>query len=110
MVLSEQKEQRDGKMNMVLLHLNENPKAKIDGSIAYVKGILEEMTKEFLEMVLIDGLEDMPKSCKHFHLSCMKVFHMFFSSTNLFDSEEELLNDINKAIYIPPDYHVSSNL
>ncbi|XP_027160774.1 (E,E)-geranyllinalool synthase-like isoform X2 [Coffea eugenioides] len=101
---SYQKEQKDGKMNMVLLHLDENPNAKIDGSIAYVKGILEEKTKEFLEIVLMDdGPEEMPKSCKHFHLSCMKVFHMFFNSTNLFDSEEELLNDIKKAICIPPD-------
>ncbi|KAI3456292.1 hypothetical protein Pfo_012955 [Paulownia fortunei] len=99
---SYQKEQVDGKVNLVLLHLNENPNVSIEDSIAYVKQILEVKRKEFLEHVFMDGFDgDMPKSCKHIHLSCMKVFQMFFNSANLFDSETALLDDIKKAIYLP---------
>ncbi|XP_027160313.1 S-linalool synthase-like [Coffea eugenioides] len=101
---SYQKEQADGKMNMVTLHLNENPEADIDDSVAYVKHILDEKTKEFLQIVLEDSSSDMPKSFRHLHLSCMKVFQMFFNSTNLYDSKEDLIDNIKKAIHIPPDY------
>ncbi|KAL3519684.1 hypothetical protein ACH5RR_017833 [Cinchona calisaya] len=101
---SYQKEQVDGKMNMVTLHLNENPQANIDDSVAYVKHILDEKTKEFLQIVLEDGSCDMPRSFRHFHLSCMKVFQMFFNSTNLYDTQLELNDNIKKAIYIPPGH------
>lgn len=92
-------------MNLVLLHLKENPKSQIHDSVAYVKNILNEKTREFLEIVLLDdngGIDDqIPKSMKQLHLSCMKVFHMFFNSTNLFDTKAELLQDIKRAIFIP---------
>ncbi|KAK4485206.1 hypothetical protein RD792_007833 [Penstemon davidsonii] len=67
---SYQKEQADGKMNLVMLYLNQNPNIGIEDSIAYVKEILEVKRKEFLEHVLTGN--DMPKSCKEIHLSCMK--------------------------------------
>lgn len=38
---------------------------------------------------------------KHLHLSCFKVFQMFYNSRNRFDSNTELIQDINKAIYMP---------
>ncbi|KAL2495081.1 geranyllinalool synthase [Forsythia ovata] len=75
---SNQKEKADGKMNLVLLHQNENPQACIDESIAYVKEIVEMNRKEFLKHVLMDGFVDLPKPCKNLHLSCMRVFQMFF--------------------------------
>lgn len=103
-----QKEQEDGKMNFVMLHSKENPEGHLYDSIAFTKQILEEKTKEFLELVLMDiiGLNNndqtvLPKSTKQLYLSCMKVFHMFFNSTNLFDTKTQLLNDIKKAIYVP---------
>lgn len=107
---SYQKEQVDGKMNMVTLHQNQNPLADIDDSVAYVKRILDEKTKEFLQIVLEDSSSDMPRSVRLLHLSCMKVFQMFFNSTNLYDSKEELIDNIKKAIYIPPDYTQTPDL
>ncbi|KAG8385580.1 hypothetical protein BUALT_Bualt03G0060000 [Buddleja alternifolia] len=95
---SYQKEEADGKMNLVLLHLKENPKTSIEDSITYVREILELKKKEFLKHVFMD---DMSKSCKSIHLFCMKVFQMFFNSENLYDSETALLDTINKAIYLP---------
>ncbi|CAK9152489.1 unnamed protein product [Ilex paraguariensis] len=98
---SYQKEIEDGKINFVLLHMRENPEATIDDSIAYTREILEEKKKEFLQHVLMDGFSDLPKQCRLLHLSCLKVFNMFFNSTNLFDSNTELIQDIKKAIYVP---------
>lgn len=108
---SYQKEEIDGKMNLVLLHLKENPKSHIHDSIAYMKQILDEKTREFLELVFMEdvdvngGLHEYDlrtlKSMKQLHLSCMKVFHMFFNSTNLFDTKAELLHEIKRAIFIP---------
>jgi geranyllinalool synthase len=66
-----------------------------------VREIVDKKKKEFLEHVLMDGYSDLPKPCKHLHLSCLKVFQMFFNSTNRFDSNTEMLQDISKAIYIP---------
>lgn len=103
-----QKEQVDGKTNLVLLHKKENPETDIEDSISYVRGILDEKKKELLEHVLSDGLSDLPKSCKHIHLSCMKVFQMFFNSGNEFDSNtSEMLEDIKQAIYIPLEFQTS---
>lgn len=101
-IQSYQKEQEEGKNNFVLLYLKDNPNADIEDSIKYVKKILNENRMEFLERVLGDDYSDMPKPCKYLHLSCLKVFEMFFHSSNLFDSKTALLEDIEKAIYIPP--------
>ncbi|KAG8385582.1 hypothetical protein BUALT_Bualt03G0060200 [Buddleja alternifolia] len=95
---SYQKEEADGKMNLVLLHLKENPNTSIEDSITYVREILEVKKKEFLKYVFMD---DMSKSYKSVHLFCMKAFQMFFNSENLYDSEVALLDAINKAIYLP---------
>lgn len=64
--------------------------------------MVEKKKKELVEHVLMDthGL-DLPKPCKHLHLSCLKVFQMFFNSSNRYDSDTEMLDDINKAIYVP---------
>lgn len=60
-----QKEQLDGKTNLVLLHLKGNPKAEIEDSISYVKEILDEKKTELLEHALMDyGSNDLPKPCK----------------------------------------------
>ncbi|KAE7995617.1 hypothetical protein FH972_000393 [Carpinus fangiana] len=100
-VQSYQKEKDEGKINSVLLYLKENPEADIEDSIAFVREILDEKKKEFLQHVLMDEFSDLPKPCKHLHLSCLKVFQMFFNSTNGYDSNTQMLQDINKAFYIP---------
>ncbi|XP_070012168.1 (E,E)-geranyllinalool synthase isoform X1 [Nicotiana sylvestris] len=100
-IQSYQKECEVGKMNYTLLHMNENPGAQLDDSIEYVKEILANKKKEFLENVLMNGFNDMPKTCKLLHLSCLNVFHMFFNSCNLFDTKAAILEDIMRAIYIP---------
>ncbi|KAL3820530.1 hypothetical protein ACJIZ3_006435 [Penstemon smallii] len=106
---SYQKELADGKMNIVMLYLNQNPNIGIEDSIAYVKEILEVKRKEFLEHVFTDGLNnDIPKSCKEIHLSCMKAFQMFFNSENLFDSDTALVDDIKKTIYLPIRHKMKS--
>ncbi|TKY71584.1 (E,E)-geranyllinalool synthase [Spatholobus suberectus] len=100
-VESYKKEKEDGKLNSILVNLIENPELDIEDSIAFVREIIEKKKKEFLEHVLIDGLCDLPKPSKQLHLSCLKVFHMFFNSRNRFDSNTEMVEDINKAIYLP---------
>ncbi|GFY91840.1 hypothetical protein Acr_08g0002360 [Actinidia rufa] len=102
--LRDMKELEVGKKNFVVLHLKENPHGGIKNSIAYVRELLNEMKKEFLEHAFMDGGNDLPKSFRHFHLSILRVFHMFFNSSNLFDSNNELLHDIKKAIYAPIEY------
>ncbi|KAI4296666.1 hypothetical protein L6164_036607 [Bauhinia variegata] len=98
---SYQKEKEEGKMNSVLLNLVENPESNMEDSISLVGEIIDKKKKELLEHALIDGHCDLPKAIKHFHLSCLKVFQMFFNSSNRYDSDTELLQDINKAIYLP---------
>lgn len=66
-----------------------------------MRDILDKKKKEFLKLVLMDGFSDFSKPCKYLHLSCLKVFQMFYNSANRYDSNIELLQDINKAIYIP---------
>lgn len=97
-------------MNFVLLHLKENPKATIEDSISFTKAILDEKRKELLEHALMDDLDDLPKPCKQLHLSCFKVFQMCYNSSNRFDSNTELLHDINRAIYIPLKVQTSKPL
>ncbi|KAF5944466.1 hypothetical protein HYC85_018543 [Camellia sinensis] len=107
-VQSYQKERLDGKTNLVLIHFKGYPQSEIEDSVAYVKEILEEKKRELLEHALMDDrFNDLPKPCKLLHLSCLKVFRMFFNSSNLFDSNTELLDDVKKAIYIPPEYQIS---
>lgn len=106
-----QKEKADGKTNFVLLHQIENPEADIEDSISYVRGILGEKKKEMIEHVLSDGLSDLPKPCKHLHLSCLRVFEMFFHSSNEFDSNtDNMLRDIQQAIHIPLEFQTSKPL
>ena len=108
--LQSQKEIEDGKMNYVLLYMKENPEADIDDSIAFVRDLLEKKRKELLKHALMDGLSDLPITSKRLHLSCMKVFQMFFNSSNRYDSNTEMLQDIQKAIYIPLDVGTSKPL
>lgn len=108
--LQSQKEIEDGKMNYVLLYMKENPEADINDSIAFVRDLLDKKRKELLKHVLTDGLSDLPEASRHLHLSCMKVFQMFFNSSNRYDSNTEMLQDIQKAIYIPPDIGISKPL
>ncbi|GMP72619.1 hypothetical protein CsSME_00030574 [Camellia sinensis var. sinensis] len=106
--LKDIKEQLNGKTNLVLIHCKGYPQSEIEDSIAYVKQILEEKKRELLEHALMDDrFNDLLKPCKLLHLSCLKVFQMFFNSSNLFDSNTELLDDVKKAIYIPPEYQIS---
>ncbi|XWS12697.1 hypothetical protein CRYUN_Cryun37aG0112700 [Craigia yunnanensis] len=102
-IQSYQKEIEDGKMNYVLLYMKENPEADLDDSIAFVRDLLEKKRKELLKHALMDGFSDLPIASKRLHLSCMKVFQMFFNSSNRYDSNTEMLQDIQKAIYIPLD-------
>ncbi|XP_061977401.1 (E,E)-geranyllinalool synthase [Populus nigra] len=100
-IQSYKKEQKEGKTNFVLLHLKENPEADIEDSIAYAREILDKKKKELLEHALMDGFNDFSKPCRHLHLSCVKVFQMFFDSSNRYDSNTEMFQDIQKAFYIP---------
>ncbi|WJZ96336.1 hypothetical protein VitviT2T_015030 [Vitis vinifera] len=109
-IQSHQKEQEEGKFNFVSLYSKENPGADTEDSISYMTDIMDEKKKGLLEHALMDGLDDLPKPCKHLHLSCFKVFQMFFNSGNRFDSNTELVHDINKAIYIPLEVQTSKPL
>lgn len=81
--------------------MKENPEADIEDSIAYAREILDKKKKELLEHALMDGFNDFSKPCRHLHLSCVKVFQMFFDSSNRYDSNTEMFQDIQKAFYIP---------
>ncbi|KAL5976190.1 hypothetical protein ACLOJK_020520 [Asimina triloba] len=95
------KELEDGKLNMVSLYMRENPWARIEDSISFVREVIEMKQKELLELVLIDDLNHVPKRWKQLNLSCMRVFQMFFNSTNGYDSPTEMLDNIDKAIFAP---------
>ena len=97
-------------MNFVLLYLKDNPEADIEEAIACTREILDKKKKDLLQHVLIDGYSDLPKPCKNLHLSCMKVFQMFFNSANRYDSNTEMLEDIKKGIYIPLEVGTSKPL
>ena len=100
---SYEKEAKVGKPNAVVLYLKENPGAKIDDAIAFVRNISERKKKELLRLVMsTDSVESsMPREWKVLHLAFLKVFQMFFNSTNGFDSPTMLLESIDKAIYEP---------
>ncbi|KAL4562406.1 hypothetical protein LXL04_034609 [Taraxacum kok-saghyz] len=106
-IQSYEKEQEEGKMNLVLLHFRENPNASMDDSIAVVKNFLEGKRKQLLKYVFTDDDDsDFPKQWKYLHLSCFKVFQMLYNSSNLYDRDEDLKLDIEKAIYIPPQHQL----
>ncbi|XP_020415682.1 S-linalool synthase [Prunus persica] len=86
-IRSYQKEQEEGKPNLVLLYMKENPNLGVEESIAIIQKTLDEKKKEFLELALIS--DEMPEACKQLHLHCLKAFQMFFNSTNAFDSPTE---------------------
>ncbi|XP_014506607.1 (E,E)-geranyllinalool synthase isoform X1 [Vigna radiata var. radiata] len=100
-IQSYKRETEEGKWNFVQLSLMMNPNLKMEDSIAEGREIIDEMTKEFLQHVLVDGESNLPKPCKLLHLTCLKVFHMFYNSSNAFDSDTQLLEDISNAFYLP---------
>ncbi|XAR66426.1 Alpha-farnesene synthase, partial [Bertholletia excelsa] len=100
-IQSYQKEMEVGRKNLVMLHQIENPQVEIESSISHVKEMLSKKKKELLEHALMDGLGDLPKLFRHLHLSFLRVFYMFFNSSNVFDSTSDLLHDIKRAIYFP---------
>ncbi|KAL3741894.1 hypothetical protein ACJRO7_017380 [Eucalyptus globulus] len=98
--LTIQKEEKQWKLNFVLLYLKENPEASIEDSINFVQLLLEQLKKEFLLHVL-EELCNLPEPSRRLHLGCLKVFHMFFNSSNRYDSETGMLHDIQKALVVP---------
>jgi len=96
-----QRETGEGKWNFLQLNLMMNPNLRMEDSMALGSEIIDEMTKEFLQHVLVDGESNLPKPCKLLHLTCLKVFQMFYNSSNAYDSDTQLLEDINKAFYLP---------
>ncbi|KAL3741886.1 hypothetical protein ACJRO7_017372 [Eucalyptus globulus] len=100
-IQSYQKEEKQGKLNFVLLYLKENPKASIEDSINFVQYLLEQLKKEFLKHVLEEPCS-LPKPSRRLHLGCLKVFHMFFNSSNRYDSDMDMFHDIQKALVVPP--------
>ncbi|KAL3741884.1 hypothetical protein ACJRO7_017370 [Eucalyptus globulus] len=95
-----QKEEKQWKLNFVLLYLKENPEVSIEDSINFVQLLLEQLKKEFLLHVLKE-LCNLPEPSRRLHLGCLKVFHMFFNSSNRYDSETGMLHDIQKALVVP---------
>ncbi|EOA34402.1 hypothetical protein CARUB_v10021930mg [Capsella rubella] len=98
---SYQKEQEQGKINSVLIHMKSHCGLKIDDSIAYIENIIDSKRKEFMEHVLNDGISNLSKPCKDIHMSLCNVFEMFFNKKNRYDSDTEMLEDIKKALYDP---------
>ncbi|GJY13172.1 (E,E)-geranyllinalool synthase-like protein [Tanacetum coccineum] len=109
-IQSYKKEQEEGKMNLVLLHFKDNPNASLDDSVAEVQRFLERKRQELLAHIFTDDNGDFPSQWKYLHLSCFKVFQMLFNSANLYDTDAELQYDIERAIYIPPQYELSHYL
>ncbi|XP_042496091.1 (E,E)-geranyllinalool synthase [Macadamia integrifolia] len=108
---SYEKEGKDGKMNLVMLYMKEIKEADIQDSVSCIENILDQKKKELLEHALVNDMGgQMPKSCKELHLSCLKVFQMFFYNANRFDSETALLQDIKKAIYDPLEVQVQGSM
>ncbi|KAI3439934.1 uncharacterized protein J3R85_004058 [Psidium guajava] len=100
-IQSYRKEEKEGKLNFVLLYLKENPEANIEDSIKFVQLLINQMKEEFLQHVLNEH-SDLPEPSRQLHLGCLKVFHMFFNSSNRYDSDIDMLEDIHKALIIPP--------
>ncbi|XP_020576697.1 S-linalool synthase-like [Phalaenopsis equestris] len=100
---SYEKEAKDGKPNIVSLYQKENPDAPIDEAITFVRNIWEKKKKELLQLVMSSDStsSQMPREWKDVHLAFLKLFQMFYDSTNVFDSPTMLLKSIDKAIYEP---------
>ncbi|XXG70515.1 hypothetical protein AAC387_Pa06g3263 [Persea americana] len=98
---SYEKEKEDGKLNLVLLYLKENPELDIKNATDCIGKILDKQKKEFLKMTLEDGITGVPKQWRQLHLAGLKAFQMFFNSSNGFDSPTAMINNINKAFYEP---------
>ncbi|XP_060957707.1 (E,E)-geranyllinalool synthase isoform X1 [Cannabis sativa] len=98
---SYEKEKEEGKPNSITVYMKNNSEVEMEEAVKYVKEILNKKKKELLEHVMIDGFTNLSKECRHLHLSCLKVFQMFFNSSNRYDSDTEMLEDISKAIYVP---------
>ncbi|KAL5579371.1 hypothetical protein UlMin_011813 [Ulmus minor] len=92
-----QKEKNEGKVNSVLLYMENNSEVDMEESIAGLRKIVDKKREELLEHVLMDGFTDLPKSCRQLHLSCFKVFQMFYNFSNRFDSNTEMVEDIKKS-------------
>ncbi|KAL0793849.1 hypothetical protein Bca101_065226 [Brassica carinata] len=107
---SYQREQEQGKINSVLLHMRNTSGLEIENSIAHIEKIIDSNRKEFLQHVLMDGLSDLPKPCKEIHMSCCQVFEMFFNKKNRYDSDTEMLQDIKKAFYDPVNVNELSEI
>ncbi|KAL5579378.1 hypothetical protein UlMin_011820 [Ulmus minor] len=107
-IQSYKKEKDEGKVNSVLLYLENNSEVDMEESIAGLRKIVDKKKEELLEHVLMDGFTDLPKSCRQLHLSCFKVFQMFYNFSNKFDSDTEMVEDIKKAIYISPKIQPSN--
>ncbi|KAI3740788.1 hypothetical protein L2E82_31262 [Cichorium intybus] len=105
-IQSYEKEQEEGKMNLVLLHFKDNPDASMDDSVNLVKKFMDWKRKELLKHVFTNDRSDFPKQWNFLHLSCFKVFQMLYSSSNLYDTEAELQLHIEKAIYLPPKHEL----
>ncbi|CAE5962779.1 unnamed protein product [Arabidopsis arenosa] len=98
---SYQKEQEQGKINSVLLHMKSHCGLEIEDSVACIEKIIDLKRKEFMEHVLRNKFSDLSKPCKDIHMSLCKVFEMFFNKKNRYDSDTEMLEDIKKALYDP---------
>ncbi|KAL3741885.1 hypothetical protein ACJRO7_017371 [Eucalyptus globulus] len=96
-----EKEEKQGKLNFVLLYLKENPGASIEDSINFVQLLLDQLKKEFLQHILEEPCS-VPELSRLLHLACLKVFNMFFNSSNRYDSDTDMLHDIQKALVVPP--------
>lgn len=82
--------------------------ANIEEAITQTRSQLDAEQKKFLEHVKSIGYSDMPCELKELHLSCLKTFQMFYNSSNAFDSQTALLQNINMAIYEPLEQAKSS--
>ncbi|XP_027348360.1 (E,E)-geranyllinalool synthase-like [Abrus precatorius] len=107
-IQSYEKEIEEGKLNFLLLKLKREPNFVMEDAVDFVRGIIDKKQKEFLQQVLVDGESNLPKPSKLLHLTCLKVFQMFFNSSNAFDSNTQLLEDINKAIYLPLSRNINT--
>nr|Q96376.1 RecName: Full=S-linalool synthase [Clarkia breweri]AAC49395.1 S-linalool synthase [Clarkia breweri] len=96
------KEEDEGKINYVWMYMIENNQASIDDSVRHVQTIINVKKQEFIQRVLSDQHCNLPKSFKQLHFSCLKVFNMFFNSSNIFDTDTDLLLDIHEAFVSPP--------
>lgn len=94
----------------MLLHTKNHSAVEIEDSIAHIEKIIESKRKEFLEHVLVEGLSDLPKPCKEIHMSCCRVFEMFFNKHNRYDSDTEMIQDIKKALYDPVNVNKLSEM